>query len=281
MVLGHQTGSGGDHPVEGRDPMQVAVYPLAVPDLLNPAGIVVLVTLSAEASSIAVLAVGVGVLVAVLAFDVAVFRWAVQVSSKLDASRMLVTEKVFGFLLAALGVNGAQRIVRRRCDPPDYRSLSARPVPSASGLLIRRSMEHVRTVRRNPYPRVSVLPDVRHRRHSPASSGQSVRKLRETLLPRRPGPGRGRQLRVGAPMVFKSVRGSRSGGALPASSALGDGLPTKIIPRISRESCVRSGGRRRNSQPMAAAVAVSRLRPMGLGRTIVCHSGGDAPSPAG
>jgi small neutral amino acid transporter SnatA (MarC family) len=33
-----------------------------------------------------------------------VFRWAVQVSSKMDASRMLVTEKVFGFLLAALGV---------------------------------------------------------------------------------------------------------------------------------------------------------------------------------
>ena len=70
----------------------------------SAAGIVVLVTLSAEASSIAVLAVGVGVLVAVLAFDVAVFRWAVRVSSKLDASRMLVTEKVFGFLLAALGV---------------------------------------------------------------------------------------------------------------------------------------------------------------------------------
>jgi multiple antibiotic resistance protein len=60
--------------------------------------------LSAEASSIAVLAVAVGLLVAVLALDVVVFRWAVQVRSKLDASRMLVTEKVFGFLLAALGV---------------------------------------------------------------------------------------------------------------------------------------------------------------------------------
>jgi len=104
MVLGHNAGTGGDHPVQGQDPMQVAVFPLAVPYLLNPAGIVVLVTLSAEASSIAVLAVAVGVLVAVLAFDVAVFRGAVQVSSKLDASRMLVTEKVFGFLLAALGV---------------------------------------------------------------------------------------------------------------------------------------------------------------------------------
>ncbi len=103
MVLGHQTGNGDDS-ADGRDPMQVAVFPLAVPYLLNPAGIVVLVTLSAEAASIAVVAVAVGVLIVVLALDVAVFRWAVQVGSKLDPSRMLVTEKVFGFLLAALAV---------------------------------------------------------------------------------------------------------------------------------------------------------------------------------
>ena len=102
MVLGQGDGNGGSHPVKDRDPMQVAVFPLAVPYLLNPAGIVVLVTLSAEASSLAVLGVAVGVLVVVLAFDVVVFRWAAAVSSKLDSSRMLVTEKVFGFLLAAL-----------------------------------------------------------------------------------------------------------------------------------------------------------------------------------
>ena len=104
MVLSQQGGNGGSHPVKGRDPMQIAVFPLAVPYLLNPAGIVVLVTLSAEASSLAVFGVAVGVLVVVLVLDVVVFRWAAAVSSKLDASRMLVTEKVFGFLLAALGV---------------------------------------------------------------------------------------------------------------------------------------------------------------------------------
>ena len=109
MVLGQGYGDGGSsgsggRQVIGRDPMQVAVFPLAVPYLLNPAGIVVLVTLSAEASSLAVFGVAVGVLVVVLALDVVVFRWAAAVSSKLDASRMLVTEKVFGFLLAALGV---------------------------------------------------------------------------------------------------------------------------------------------------------------------------------
>ncbi|MFY9934224.1 MAG: MarC family protein [Streptosporangiaceae bacterium] len=104
MVLGQHDGNGGSHPVEDQDPMQVAVFPLAVPYLLNPAGIVVPITASAEAASVAVVAVFVGILIAVLALDVAVFRWAVKISSHLDASRMLVTEKVFGFLLAALGV---------------------------------------------------------------------------------------------------------------------------------------------------------------------------------
>lgn len=104
MVFGNPTASGGGHPVQNQDPMEVAVYPLAVPYLLNPAGIVALVTLSAEASSIAVLAVAVGVLAVVLALDAIIFRSAAQVSKKLNASRMLVTEKVFGFLLAALGV---------------------------------------------------------------------------------------------------------------------------------------------------------------------------------
>ena len=39
-----------------------------------------------------------------LALDVLVFRWANKVSDHLDENRMLVTEKVFGFLLAALAV---------------------------------------------------------------------------------------------------------------------------------------------------------------------------------
>jgi small neutral amino acid transporter SnatA (MarC family) len=104
MVLGQQSADSGGHRIEDQDPMQVAVFPLAVPYLLNPAGIVVLVTASAEAASVAVFAAVVGILIVILALDVAVFRWAVQVSNHLDASRMLVTEKVFGFLLAALAV---------------------------------------------------------------------------------------------------------------------------------------------------------------------------------
>jgi multiple antibiotic resistance protein len=94
-----------EHPdADESDPMRLAVFPLAVPYLLNPVGIVVLVTLSADATSIGLLVAVVGVLAVVLGLDIVVFRFANRVSEHLDASRMLVTEKVFGVLLAALAV---------------------------------------------------------------------------------------------------------------------------------------------------------------------------------
>lgn len=101
MVLGQP---GADHAMEGKDPMQLAQVPLAVPYLLNPVGIVGLVTVSAEAKSVSVVAVEIGMLCFVLALDAVVFRWADAVSAKLDENRMLVTEKVFGFLIAAIAV---------------------------------------------------------------------------------------------------------------------------------------------------------------------------------
>jgi small neutral amino acid transporter SnatA (MarC family) len=102
MVLGPASQDG--HRTEGKDPVQLAQFPLAVPYLLNPVGIVGLVTISAEAESVAVLAVAVAVLAVVLLIDVLVFRSANLVSARLDENRMLVTEKVFGFLIAAIAV---------------------------------------------------------------------------------------------------------------------------------------------------------------------------------
>jgi small neutral amino acid transporter SnatA (MarC family) len=103
MVLGSVEASDSSA-IKGRDPMRIAVFPLAVPYLLNPAGIVALVTLSAEADSVAVFAMVLGVLALVLALDVGVFRLANRASDHLDESRMLVTEKIFGILLAALAI---------------------------------------------------------------------------------------------------------------------------------------------------------------------------------
>ena len=102
MVLGPP--DSGGHSVVGKDPMQLALFPLAVPYLLNPVGIVALMTISAEAKSVSVFAVELGILAFVLLLDVVVFRWANRVSDRLDENRMLVTEKVFGFLIAAIAV---------------------------------------------------------------------------------------------------------------------------------------------------------------------------------
>ena len=104
MVLGSGDPEKLHHRLKGQDPMSLAVYPLAIPYLLNPAGIVALMTVSAEAASVSYFALAVGLVAIVLALDVVVFRWANHVSDHLDESRMLVTEKVFGFLLAALAV---------------------------------------------------------------------------------------------------------------------------------------------------------------------------------
>jgi multiple antibiotic resistance protein len=102
MVLGPPGGS--SHRAARKDPLQLAQFPLAVPYLLNPVGIVGLMTISAEAKSLSVFAVEFGILVFVLLVDVVVFRWANRVSEKLDEDRMLVIEKVFGFLIAAIAV---------------------------------------------------------------------------------------------------------------------------------------------------------------------------------
>ena len=104
MVLGSGDPEKLHHRLKGQDPMRLAVYPLAVPYVVNPAGIVALMTVSAEAASVSYFALAVGLAAIVLALDVVVFRWANHVSDHLDESRMLVTEKVFGFLLAALAV---------------------------------------------------------------------------------------------------------------------------------------------------------------------------------
>ena len=104
MILSQGGKEGGPHAMTSTDPMKLAVFPLAVPYLLNPAGIVVLVTLSAEAGSFGLVAIVIVLVALVIGIDVVVFRLAKQVSAHLDESRMLVTEKVFGFLLAALAV---------------------------------------------------------------------------------------------------------------------------------------------------------------------------------
>ena len=88
----------------GRDLMQMALYPLAVPYLLNPAGIATLVISSSEINSLVYLLVLVGLVLLVGAIDWLVFTNMEKLAKHLDPSRLAVTEAIFGVLLAALAV---------------------------------------------------------------------------------------------------------------------------------------------------------------------------------
>jgi multiple antibiotic resistance protein len=84
--------------------MSMAVYPLGIPMLLNPIGIVALTVFSAEATNIVDLAVLLGMLLVVAAIDFGVFLVSHRLDNWLTHERILVMEKVLGILLAALAV---------------------------------------------------------------------------------------------------------------------------------------------------------------------------------
>lgn len=88
----------------GRDAMQMALYPLAVPYLLNPAGIAAIVIASSEADSLAMVVILIGLVLLVGLIDWLVFSNMDRLARHLDPSRLAVTEAVFGVLLAALAV---------------------------------------------------------------------------------------------------------------------------------------------------------------------------------
>jgi multiple antibiotic resistance protein len=87
-----------------RDAEKMALYPLAVPYLLNPAGITLLVIFSGALDSWLMLGILVVLVLLVGALDWLVFTNLDRIAEHLDKSRMAVTEAVFGVLLAALAV---------------------------------------------------------------------------------------------------------------------------------------------------------------------------------
>ena len=84
--------------------MSMAVYPLGIPMLLNPIGIVALTVFSAEAQTAVDLAVLLGMLVVVAVIDYGAFLASHRLDNWLTHERILVMEKVLGILLAALAV---------------------------------------------------------------------------------------------------------------------------------------------------------------------------------
>jgi len=104
MIVGSGKSEEHQEKVGNRDAMQMALYPLAVPYLLNPAGIAVLVIASGEADSVISYVILLVLVLVMGVIDMLVFGNIGKLSKHLDPSRMVVTEVVFGVLLAALAV---------------------------------------------------------------------------------------------------------------------------------------------------------------------------------
>ena len=84
--------------------MSAAIYPLGIPLLLNPIGIVALTVFSAESQTLVDLAVLLGMLLLVAVIDLLIFAVAHRLDKFLTHERILVLEKLLGILLAALAV---------------------------------------------------------------------------------------------------------------------------------------------------------------------------------
>jgi multiple antibiotic resistance protein len=103
MVAGYSKKVAEEFP-EKEDPRQIAVYPLAIPYLLNPVGITILIIASDEVVSVASVALVVGLVLLVGAFDYLIFANIDKLSKRLNPTSLIISEVVFGILLTAVAV---------------------------------------------------------------------------------------------------------------------------------------------------------------------------------
>ena len=86
------------------DPERIAVYPLAIPYLLNPVGITILIIASGEVVSIASAALVLGLVLLVGSFDYLIFSNIDKLAKRLNPTTLVISEVVFGILLTAVAV---------------------------------------------------------------------------------------------------------------------------------------------------------------------------------
>lgn len=87
-----------------QDANRLAVYPLAVPYLLNPVGITILIVSSGEVVSFASAGLVLGLVLLVGAFDYLIFANIDKLAKRLNPVGLIISEVVFGILLTAVAV---------------------------------------------------------------------------------------------------------------------------------------------------------------------------------
>lgn len=102
MVVG---GGGSSTPGEAKkDPMSLAVSPLAIPLTLNPVGIVILIVASVEIQDLTTAALIIGMILVIALIDLGVLYSADWISKYLSHATVELLERVLGILLGALAV---------------------------------------------------------------------------------------------------------------------------------------------------------------------------------
>ena len=107
LALKMVSGTGKEHTETKDTPIdhqQMAVYPLAIPYLLNPVGIAVLIVASSKVESVLAAALVVGLVLLVGVLDWFVFRNMDKLSKRMKPTTLIISEVVFGILLTALAV---------------------------------------------------------------------------------------------------------------------------------------------------------------------------------
>ena len=104
MVLGTTEKNEHEGPLSEEEVMSMAIYPLAIPLLLNPVGIVTLTVFSAESQGLLQIGALIIMVLIVAAIDFGVFLISHRLYKNVSTERILVTEKLLGIFLAALAV---------------------------------------------------------------------------------------------------------------------------------------------------------------------------------
>jgi small neutral amino acid transporter SnatA (MarC family) len=81
-----------------------AIHPLAVPDLLNPAGIAAAILLSAEVAEVGGFIGGIVIVLAVAALDLAVLLVVARLGDRVHLDVVTILERLFGMLLVAVAI---------------------------------------------------------------------------------------------------------------------------------------------------------------------------------
>jgi small neutral amino acid transporter SnatA (MarC family) len=104
MVIGHGEKVVEEQPVAEVDPAKIAIYPLAIPYLLNPVGMTILIVASDEVASAASIGLVLALVLLVGAFDYLIFANIDKLAKRLNPTGLVISEVVFGILLMAVAV---------------------------------------------------------------------------------------------------------------------------------------------------------------------------------